>query len=187
MLTLSDPGLYVLRVTGDGSSMPNYQFQLLDAPPSPPDVELMNIGDVVNGSIENIGSIDEWKFTAAAGQSTFIDFQSLTLGGNGSVSYFLTAPDGSKILGNGGTNANRLDSGPINLPVAGTYTLRVEAAGITATYQFQLWDVPSPDVSAFTIGDTASGAIETPGSSDAWTFSGAAGQSIFIDFLSVGS
>ena len=75
--------------------------------------------------------------------------------------------------------------------MGGTYTLTIgdTTNDHVGTYQFQTWNVPSPDTFAISIGDVVSngspgpgaGNIETPGVFDIYNFEGAAGQSVLFD------
>ena len=59
-------------------------------------------------------------------------------------------------------NWTGLNRGPITLPAADTYKLRISPSlnsTETFTYQFKLWNVPGPDFGTMQIGDTKDGAI----------------------------
>jgi hypothetical protein len=143
----------------------------------------LHIGDVVVDSISVPGEIDEWQFTAAAGQQIFIDYQSTS----GFLRSTLKTPSGSSFDFTFGSATNDLDRGPFTLPVSGTWTLKVESNGVqTPNYQFQLFDVPAPDTTVLPLspaGAIADGAIETPGTVDHWQFEiTSAGTEVFFDW-----
>ena len=106
------------------------------------DVQTIAIGDVANGAIETPGVIDEWRFDVAAGQTVFIDFQSLA---GGVIDVELQAPGAGTVFTDWGVGgaADAADHGPALLAEAGTYTLVVDGRGDdTATYQFQVSSKP---------------------------------------------
>jgi RHS repeat-associated protein len=134
------------------------------------------IGDTVVNSINPAGEIDEFPFTATAGQSISIDFQTLT---GGATTIRLIAPDTTVLLTDTGSTADDLNNGPITLAAAGTYKLEVTAAG-TRNYQFKLWNVPLT-ITPITVGQVVTGSISAPGEYDRFTFTGTAGQRLFFD------
>lgn len=79
------------------------------------------------------------------------------------------------------------------LPDTGTYTIYVKA-GSTGPYSFKLWAV-TDDAFTLNSGDTVNdgfinatptdgaGNIETPGTTDTYTFAGVAGQIIYLQRL----
>jgi hypothetical protein len=85
-----------------------------------------------------------------------------------------------------------LDVGTVTIPTTGTYTLTVYGFdSAVGTYTATLWNVPTPTPVAIGVGDTVSngvpvagaGNLETPGSSDVYTFSATAGQVVNFDGL----
>ena len=66
---------------------------------------------------------------------------------------------------------------------------------MTGTYSFRITNVPRPQTFAYTVGSTVvngtpaagAGNIELPGSVDVYTFTGAAGQKVFVDQLAAAS
>ena len=177
---LAEAGTYTLVVDGRGDDTATYQFQVWDVPVA--DMATIAIGEVANGAIETPGVIDEWRFDVAAGQTVFVDFQELA---GGVIDVELQAPGAGTVFTDWGVGgaADAADHGPALLAEAGTYTLVVDGRGDdTATYQFQVWDVPVADMATIAIGEVANGAIETPGVIDEWRFDAAAGQTVFVDF-----
>ena len=74
-LVLPATDTYTLRISPN-LNVPDtftYRFKLWDVPE--PDVEIVQVGDVVNGEIESPGVMDEWKFSGSAGQKIYVDFQ----------------------------------------------------------------------------------------------------------------
>ena len=194
--TLPNAGGYTLRVAGTGSAIGTYSFRMTNVPP--PQAFAYAVGNTVSngvpaagaGNIELPGSADAYTFTGAAGQKIFVDQLSAT---SCSLTWALTGPGGATVFGSRGICA---DPGKFTLPTAGTYTLNVAATGsATGTYGFRITNVAAPQAFAYTVGATVSdgvpaagaGNIELPGSVDTYTFTGAAGQKVFVDQLAASS
>jgi predicted secreted protein/uncharacterized protein YdeI (BOF family) len=140
------------------------------------------------GNIEEPFVQDIYTFNGTAGQTIYIDLDE----DNANIrqpDISLEAPDGTVIF-DGPFSLG--DEGPLTLDQKGIYRLIVGGnSNDTGTYQFQLWDVPAPDEFAISIGDVVSdgvpgagaGNIETPGVRDIYSFSGTAGQSIYLQQL----
>lgn len=143
-------------------------------------VFVINIGDPpINGAITTPAQVDEYQFTAAAGQSIYIDWQLVS---GGATNIRLLAPGGTVLLTDSATTASGLDNGPIVLATAGMYTLEVRGNGTsTPTYRFQVFDVPATVPVNFNIGDIVNGGIGMPGEIDAFTFAATAGQVLYFD------
>jgi hypothetical protein len=160
--TLELGGTYTLTVFGDADVTGTYQFQVWDVPA--PQTFTFNIGDVISqdtpgegaGNIESPGARDIFTFTAEAGQTVYFDTQA---GGNFYLRWTVEDESGSLIFDGGRMSG---DPGIYTLELGGTYTLTVFGdADVTGTYQFQVWDVPAPQVFNIAIGDTI--AENTPG------------------------
>ncbi len=139
------------------------------------------IGQVRTSNIATPGAIDDYSFSGSAGQQIYINFQSLSSGG---LQSSLFAPDGSLIYTRDDDRFFIQNSGVITLPQSGFYTLRLTSTA-TPSYQFQIFDVPPPDVKPVAIGQRNSGAIETPGAQDLWTFTGRGGTDVYLDVISL--
>lgn len=142
------------------------------------------IGDVVTDAFAAAGTTIDWTFTATAGQKIYVNFQSIT---NGRIDSQLIDPAGNILYNKGGFygfQPTEHDSGVINVPTTGTYTLRLNSAE-TPSFQFQVWNVPAPDVRSVSFGQVYSGAIETPGREDHWNFTATAGQRFYLDTLAL--
>ena len=89
------------------------------------------------GNIELPGSIDTYTFTAAGGQTVFVDQLSAT---SCALSWSLTGPGGVTVFESQDICA---DPGQFTLPAGGTYTLSVAGTGsATGTYSFRIDTVP---------------------------------------------
>ncbi len=194
-LTLPQTGSYRIVVGGEPGEdeTGTYRFKLWNIPA--PQQFAIAIGDAVDadqpaagaGTIETPGVQDIYSFSGTAGQRVFVDVQNLS--GLSQLNWRLEAPDGTEIFDN---PLFTQDRGPLTLPQTGSYRIVVggePGEDETGTYRFKLWNIPAPQQFAIAIGDTvdvdqpASGAgtIETPGVQDIYSFSGTAGQSVFVD------
>ena len=177
-------GNYVLTVTGTAADTGTYSFTLTTVPN--PQTFTIATGDTISngnpaagaGNIESPGSTDRYTFTIAAGGARI--HQAL-LTDNCSCTWSLRATNGSLEHGYPATALN--DVGPTWLP-AGNYVLTVTGtAADTGTYSFTLTTVPNPQTFTIATGDTVSngnpaagaGNIESPGSTDRYTFTIGAG------------
>ncbi len=190
--TLARTGTYSLRVAGTGSAVGTFSFRITTV--APPQTFAYTVGATVGnglpaagaGNIELPGSVDRYTFTGAAGQKVFVDQLAAA---SCSLTWSLTGPGGATVFASRGICA---DPGKFTLAAAGTYTLSVAATGAaTGTYSFRITNVAAPETFAYTVGATVSdgvpaagaGDIELPGSVDRYTFTGAAGQKVFVDQL----
>ena len=185
-IVIPGPGNYTLEVEWARSGLPdNYQFTLTE---TLPDVQLINIGDVAIGEILNPNEVDHWEFSAAAGQSVYVDFQSINGGG---ISYQLVDESGNVFVtgdssdGEAFDSPDEADSGLIILGDAGTYTIQIQALTGPGDYQFQLLENLPPNIQNLNLGDTVSGGFNTPFEQDHWKFTAVAGQRTVIDFPSI--
>ncbi len=138
------------------------------------------IGAIVNESL-TAGQSTTWTFDATQGQSLYVNFQSLTE----TLSWELRAPNGTLVLSRSSFRASGLDSGTLLVGTTGTYSLVLTAGAANTSYQFQLFDVPAPDVQSISLGQTMTGAINSPGRPDHWTFSGTSGDTYYLNFLTL--
>ncbi|MDI1462784.1 VWD domain-containing protein [Catellatospora sp. KI3] len=169
------------------------EFRIVDVPD--PTVAPLTLGTKATGKIESSFAADEWRFTAAAGQTLALDVSAITGDGDpGGCRLDLTArvyaPDGSELfkqwIGNGGCHAY-----PVTAPAAGTY--RVVMTGgdgsvihaRTGTYTFAVLDVPAPDVRPLKPGTKVNGRIEAVLGSDEWRFTATAGQQLVLDVAAI--
>ncbi len=183
-----DDRVYVYSLNGLGSNTATRapsSFRLASTNTNPQGIAdpggLYTIGQVQTSNIATPGAIDDYTFSGTAGQKIYVNFQLLSEGG---LQSSLFAPDGSLLYTRDDPRVFVHNSGTIPLPQTGSYTLRLASAA-TPSYQFQIFDVPLPDVKPVVLGQPNSGAIETPGAQDEWTFTGQAGKSVYLDVLSL--
>jgi RHS repeat-associated protein len=179
-ITLPASGNYTLRINGRIDNTFTYRVQLWDVPD--PDVTTIAVGDVVNGELPVPGASDEWKFVVAAGQKLYVDFQQIS--GGTTLETRLTNPTGGTVYTANAFLVNQLDRGPLTFTTPGTYTLHVEAAGDdTATYRFQIWNVPDDILRTIPTNEPVSGQTNSPVEKILHRFDAIAGQEYFFDVI----
>ena len=144
------------------------------------------LNTVISSQISVPGEVDEYQFTASAGQRLFLDVQLVQ---GGSLHVFLKRPDGSTLIGYGnspGASNPQEADGNFLLTQTGTYTMRVESlTGQTPDYQVATYDVTTPDVAPVILGIPSSGQIELPGGTDEWLIDVTAGQNLWFQSNSI--
>jgi hypothetical protein len=193
---LPTSGHYELEIDRVGAMDPTYRVQVWNVPETP--VYPIAIGDTVSdgipapgaGKIETPGTSDSYTFTARAGQTIYVDYLN---GGSGNQRWKLADSSGATVFSEGFF----FDPGVVTLTQGGVYTLTVgnPQTDVTGSYRFHLWDVPASQSFDIAIGDTVSdgvpgsgaGRIETPGVTDVYRFTAAAGQVVYFDLLDGGS
>lgn len=116
------------------------------------------------------------------------DRLSLTLSGSISQGYYIsiTNPDGTTLVGSSCCGTTFVDA--TVLPMTGTYTIAIDAAGVgTGSLTLTPYNVPADPTSAITPGGAAVQLTSTtPGQNFAFTFSGTAGQRISLTVAKTG-
>ncbi len=190
--TLDLGGEYTISVRGSNDTdIGTYQFQILSMPD--PQQFSISINNIISdgvpvagaGNIEAIGSKDVYTFTATPGQSVYFDEQ----GSSGGIRWQVQDANEAVIVSDQTLSTN--DPGLEILELGGTYTITVRGSSDTGigTYQFQVLSIPDPELFSININDVVSdgvpaagaGNIEALGSRDIYTFTAAAGQSVFFD------
>jgi hypothetical protein len=138
------------------------------------------VGDVVSASIAQAGEVDVWSFAGSTGQQLFFKAQA----GSATALHWALAHPQRNVLFSGDFR----DHDTLTLPSTGTYYLTVDGRNdATGAYQFPVWNVPASGPVALTLNQPASGTIVVPGQQDRYTFSGTAGQAVFLDVLASGA
>jgi hypothetical protein len=204
-LTLDASGIWrlVARAPEDGDGTGPYELAVHSVPA--PQTFPMAIGTEVGpgqpapgaGEIETPGVEDRYTFEGTAGQRVFVDIRSVrgTCAFAGDLGWELLRPDGTP-LSPYQIFSICLDEGPITLDVTGTWRLTVRAPPNddgTGTYTLAVLNVPEPQTFPIAVGTevgpgqpaAGAGEIESPGAEDRYTFTGAAGQQLTIDVISV--
>jgi hypothetical protein len=192
VITLAERGTYVLDIYGYQDSVGSYQFQLWDVPEPIQDQAVIaeaipeNRDGIISGELLTPAASHIYEFTAGAGQTIFLDAQDM----EGDIRATLTSPDGTILLNQHWLG---IDSEVVTLPERGSYSLEISGhLDSVGSYQFQLWDVPSPESSPISIGANAesregliSGRLLTPGSSRLYTFEASAGQEVYLAMINL--
>ena len=195
--TLAKTGSYRIRVSGNGNNVDSYSFQVFSATPQQ---FALTLGQIVTngipsagaGNIETPGATDTYTFTAAAGQAAYFD-EMTGFGCNFGLRWRLLGPQGQQIFDQYFASVEQCGSGPdaglITLTNAGTYSLTVYGVlDYVEPYSFRIVPVV-PQQFAISLGQTitngvpaaGAGNIETPGATDTYTFTAAAGQMAYFD------
>jgi hypothetical protein len=174
---LTKGGRYVLSIGADNdASTGTYQLRLFDVPP--PTTSAIRIGGgPVAGAIESPGVADVYAFEASPNQKVYFRMLEHSTGladirwqlkDRNDMSIFRTCLGCSEV-------------GVQTLVTGGMYTLTVEnqTDPSTGTYRIQLFDVPPSNLLSVRVGEKISGAIESPGAEDVYTFTAAPGQVSF--------
>ncbi len=177
-------GSYRLSVLGEGGAAGTYRFRIRDdgAAGSVLTGTPVAVGDLIDGSIETPGGEARYTFTAAAGQSVYLDL--LLADRNLNWSLF---DEAGGVVGSKLANSTDLgDIGPHPL-AAGTYTVVLTAPAATAAipFRFQIADA-SPIARDAAMGDTISDTFAgVPGAVHRYKIAVSEGQRIFLDRLIV--
>ena len=154
-----------------------------------------------SGRIAEAGQRDDWTFFGRAGQTVSAVLNpslnptpsapapvapQLQLG-----RLSLLSPGGAELAAVQNTAQGAFNTLPsVVLPADGTYTLRAQAstadASRTGVYNLTLYDVTA-ETRPLLLNTVTNGAVETPFTSDRWTFSLSAGQQVQFDLLSATS
>lgn len=192
-MTLDLNGLHVYaRALQAGGTILNGTVTVL------PDGGPLEYAVPTSGRISAAGQVDDWTFFGRAGQTVSAI---INTGTNSSASapppvnpilnfgrLTLLSPAGATLGTANTTNANvpATISNAV-LPADGVYTLRMQANPVSASstghYKLALYNVTA-DERPLLLNRPTVGAIETPFSSDRWTFSLSAGQQVQFDLLS---
>jgi RHS repeat-associated protein len=150
------------------------------------------------GTITVAGEVDEWTFFGRAGQGVTLLADPGSAASARPISPFLghvevdlLHPNGSVLASGSSTAAGQIVAlRGIELPVDGTYRLRVKAppgqASTTGNYLLSLYHA-TVDVRPLVFNQQQVGVIETPYSVDRWTFAASANQQVRFDLINTAS
>jgi hypothetical protein len=135
-------------------------------------------GQTVTGNLTAAGQTNTYTFSATAGEA--VDLFALNDPTNLVTEIY--GPTGSRV---GGPTTNTF-TGPINLTVPGTYTIRVRAADYETTgpYGISLTFLTGRCGTGLVWGPPISGSMSSLAEVDSYTFSGNAGESVTINVQS---
>lgn len=182
-------GTYTVIISSQNDRVGTYEFQLWEVAES----ETFNAGitsadasaepQVYTGTLTTPGTFHEYNFEVTSGQTIFLD----SLEGNGaSIQWELKDSNEVSLI-----DPQRVDfDAQYTFEEAGTYTIVVFSVrdGV-GEYQFQLWDVPEPQVSPAEVGSSIpdengaiyNGTIDTPASAHHYQIPMQAGQAVYFD------
>ncbi|MCH2232581.1 MAG: hypothetical protein MK105_19750, partial [Crocinitomicaceae bacterium] len=188
--TLSENGIYTIKVDGDGEYTGTYSFSLLD-------LELgsnIELDTAYNGTLEPGQQTHIYQFSATSGQQLFFDTQ----GGDGTRNTDWTVYDS----GNNQIKSSSLNSDfEIIIDESDTYTLLIQGDnGVNpVNYNFTITTLEGEDTSElinepetvtpqqitneYTIGETITTRLNEAGEKHTYTFAGNIGQQLWFDSL----
>jgi hypothetical protein len=139
-IALPADGTYRVEVdapANHAASAGNYQISIWDVTPS---VGSLVINQQINAQIANPYSVDQWNFTAAAGQQIAFDLLNASTPG---IAFNLAGPNGWVGFSNLATG-----SGLITLPLSGAYTLTAYGTGgqYGGNFAFQLVETAETNI-----------------------------------------
>jgi hypothetical protein len=183
-VTLPVDGVYTLGVrSGARGHVGTYALTLQAAPRAQrftyvPGTEASAAGAGA-GTLERPGSVDEYRFTGAAGQRAYLYGSQPRL--------TITAPNGAAVVPS--TPAPGYPA-VVVLPQTGRYVLQVSSgeAAVTGTYRLRLYPVPPEQTFAYNVGDPISDDVPGPGAGyfsgpeavDRYLFEASLGQSLLV-------
>jgi hypothetical protein len=185
-LLLEQDGAYTVTIDGTATDATgDYALQIWDV--SGPRIIETSIGEVLTGSIEQVGEVDLFTFAATEGQTIFLDGQLQSA--SGSITMTLLAPDENAIVPPVWVGS---DYGVLYLTQSGTYTLSISGTDTSETgeYVVQVWNVPPIEYvtlqpvagqdGANVLTALAAGEISIPGEMDGFTFEARSGQRLTL-------
>jgi hypothetical protein len=184
-IVLGATGTYLLAIEGNlaAASVATIQFaSSLDSHIDPAALTgtPITVGTPVNDSFSAQNSENDYIFTVAGGARLYFD--SLTTE-SASIAYSLVGPRGVEIpstvfySADGTENQNPSE---IDLPLAGTYQLRVTNSYFTGGYSFNLLDLTQPTAVLPTDGSTLQGALTPANATQVYTFNATAGTNVYL-------
>ena len=167
---LPSEGTYTVRVNADRNAMGAYGFSLLSVPATV--VTPISLGQGVNGSLVAAGQWADYTFDGSAHQVVYAqrvgDCTSRLL-------WTLLSPAGTRI----GDTQTCNDLGRMELPAAGTYTVRIHGDhATTGAYGFQVLPVPATTTTSISVGQPVAGSVGGVGQEALYTFDAVAGSTI---------
>ena len=175
LLKLTESGTYKIVVDTTGDTIGNYGFSIIDLDLLP----LTPFDTVIEGQLVPGSEDDVFRFTGSAGQKLYID----KISNSGTLDWVLYNSNGEVLLANG--NFEDLE---YYLPNDGDYILALRgktAFTDSVDYEFEII-TPEEITTEITLGSNDSpeaieAEITEKGEEDFYTFTGSAGQQIYLD------
>ena len=173
-LTLSAAGTYAVTVFGQGRSTGDYDFRVDDIAASSSSLPL---GVPFTDSLTTGLTSNFYQFSGIAGERLYL--ASLSVDPSFTAYWTLYGPDGRTI-----TNTLLDFDQTATLPTTGTYTLAVQGytanLGGPVNFTIQVYQAMTTTAS-LSLGAVVSGSLANPGDQALFTFTGSAGQQIYLD------
>ena len=202
---LPETGIYTVRVwvgANNPAYIGAYSFRLRLVPPD--STFAIQIGDTISdglpaagaGNIEMPGASDLYSFQAVAGQSAYFEELSATNAFRGWLVWEMHSPSAVQIFRSYFEGGH---VGRITFAESGVHRIRVivgaDDTNYVGRYSFRIRAIPPDDVIPIQVGSTVTngvpaagaGNIEVAGAEDRYTFTGVAGQDVFIDGIQAAS
>ena len=190
-MVLPAGGTYTVKVDPQGANTGSMQINLYTVPANVTGTLTAGSSQTVTNTVP--GQNMSLTFSGSLNQRVFVDLTNVTIGSNALTGTRVTLirPNGAT-LGvpvNVGTNGGYIDL--TTLPVAGTYTIKIDPQGAN-TGSIKVWLYPAPadvsgSLSLLTSGSQSGTTVTTtvPGQNISETFSGTLNHSISLDISSV--
>ena len=152
----------------------------LSVPPHGAVLDPLAENTVTNGTLSPPSAADSYSFSGTAGEMVTFHFLSESNGSNGA--YFTLYGPNNNYIGSTYYYYYYNTDFTTTLPVSGNYTLVVtnEYYYGSSTYSFEVYDnVDSTRL--LVLGTTLTGTLANSGDRDSFTFTGAAGQTVYLD------
>ncbi len=165
---LTSSGTYTIALNNSSGSSGTYDFDMVSLPDAATSLAL-GPTQTVAGTLDPGTTTALYSFQGAAGENIFLDNQQ-NLGDP--VYDRLISPDGNQVF-----DINSYDdSGPLTLTESGTYYLLIDGESSSPiNYQFRLTDTA---YSPLTLDTQTSGSFGYPTATDAYSFTGTAGERV---------
>ncbi len=168
---INTAGTYIVQVQGrNANGAASISFNII----TPQTVTTtLNLGDIIIGSISEIGEQDVFTFTGTKGQELYLD----GLGGTANFSFDIFTELNRSVF-SGNLISSGSDAGLFALPMDGTYRIVIDGAGATTgDYSFRLIDADAAPI----ITDLLAGAIHSNIAAEVFRVQGSAGDVVTFE------
>ncbi|SFH38802.1 S-layer family protein [Pseudomonas sp. NFACC45] len=183
--SLPSAGTYTILINPNSNATGNVTLKLYDVPPDSTGIMSIDGPDATLASA-SVGQNGSLTFSGTAGQRIYLSATNSTYPRSEGLNLY--KPDAS---GNANTNnANIIYSNPwstgsytdtLTLPATGTYTIFLNPNGAdTGSMTFHLVSVPADATGTISVGGSDTTLTTTVGQNGSLTFSGTAGQRIYL-------
>ncbi len=172
-VTLALTGPYELILAGSGTTLSSITYSFDISATTPGTVTPSGFGTVESGTLA-AGASTSFTFDASAGLSIY--FNNLTRSSQPITATF-TSPNNNTVF----SYSPYYNAGPYVLTATGAYTLKLTntSSSSSGTYDFNMLDLGT--ATALTLGTAVSGTLNPGYTTVAYSFTGTAGQHLFLD------